>query len=289
MAQRYVPPALRKSLSSVDDADKPSHPSSKRSCFTRREIESHYDPLVGSSGTLNARATAPNELAFIFVYKGAHPTYPPYIFCKSNLHLLPEFPGISSASTIPTELATSDDSKAEPAETPRPTKTETKDTEPVVKPAGITSTSIPVFTNVGETVRNNDFVFAGFHLVGKTTRLAAGSEELIDMLQQKWTLKDDTDEKSEQKSRQKKRNPADWKRTLDMDWAVVELIPDPARAGDPCPVVPKPVPTVQETLEKLRLRDADNADPTKSSGASHPPSPPREASTGVEEVTGEST
>lgn len=93
MAGRYIPPHMRGSngSSSVKAERKPEDG------YTLEEITNQFS--VGYKrtqlGTLNraprdVEAGGNLNLGFVIVFKDQHPKWPPTIFCKTNLNLLPK-------------------------------------------------------------------------------------------------------------------------------------------------------------------------------------------------------
>ena len=104
MAGRYIPPHLRGSSDSSSSAEVPIVKAERRpeDGYTLEEITNQYSyDHKRQLGTLN-RASAfveeeeKNNLGFIIVFKNQHPKWPPRIFCKTNLSLLPKTDSLPS-------------------------------------------------------------------------------------------------------------------------------------------------------------------------------------------------
>ena len=96
MAGVYVPPHLRGSAKSPS-SELPSVKTERKSGdeITLTDIRKKY-PLNERFGTLNRASTYVedwkeyNTLGFIIVFEGPHPKWPPTIYCKAELKLLPK-------------------------------------------------------------------------------------------------------------------------------------------------------------------------------------------------------
>ena len=107
MAGRYIPPHMR---GSIDDASvKSSSVKAQRKPedgYTLDEIANQYSfDHRKQLGTLNRASKFVEEeekhtLGFIIVFKGQHPKWPPRIFCKTNLFLLPKTDTLPSMSPL---------------------------------------------------------------------------------------------------------------------------------------------------------------------------------------------
>ncbi|KAI9707447.1 MAG: hypothetical protein M1836_000408 [Candelina mexicana] len=152
MAGRYIPPHLRNKENVNSANGEPTKPEDE--LYTLNEIISRFGQVVGRPGTLNASETKPDTLAFILVFRKQHPNYHSRgeIFCKSNLHLLPN---------------TESDSTA-----PNPDK--------IV---------IPVFEQHDhQTVHSSSFKSLGWHHVMQITYLEPRSAALVAMLEEKFRI-----------------------------------------------------------------------------------------------------
>lgn len=97
MAGRYIPPHMRGSTDSSSDGV-PSVKTERRpeDGYTLEEISTQYSfDHKKQLGTLNRASRfvdeeEKNTLGFIIVFKGQHLKWPPRIFCKTNLFLLPK-------------------------------------------------------------------------------------------------------------------------------------------------------------------------------------------------------
>ena len=181
----------------------------------------------------------PLELKFILLFKDQHPAWPPTIFCKSHLNLL---------STITPATITADnwvvvdndhDQHKPPISVPVFSQN---------RPPSLTTSSPPPPSNA-RLHRDQPFYFWGNYIIKETKRLAPGSEELVAMLETKF-------------GGMRKRREEDWKRSLGLEWAVVELVRvdgDEGKDDDNNPMVPlklvsepKEVKSVTEMLASLR-------------------------------------
>lgn len=110
MAGRYIPPHMRGSSgSSSTEAPTVKAERKPEEGYTLEEICNQYSLNHKKQlGTLNRRSLFVDEeekfkLGFIIVFKGQHPKWPPKIFCKSNLRLLPH------SDTLPSMYISWDD------------------------------------------------------------------------------------------------------------------------------------------------------------------------------------
>lgn len=96
MAGRYIPPHMRGSTGS--SAEMPSAQAERKSedGYTLEEIACQYSfDHKKRLGTLNrasifVEGEEKSTLSFVIVFKDQHPKWPPKIFCKTNLFLLPK-------------------------------------------------------------------------------------------------------------------------------------------------------------------------------------------------------
>lgn len=96
MAGRYIPPHMRGSIDSSSGADHSMRTERRpEDGYTLEEISNQYSfDHKKQLGTLNRALKSVGEqekhtLGFIIIFQGQHPTWPPKIFCKTNLYLLP--------------------------------------------------------------------------------------------------------------------------------------------------------------------------------------------------------
>ncbi|KAL9612898.1 MAG: hypothetical protein Q9167_002531 [Letrouitia subvulpina] len=262
MAGRYVPPHMRNKGETANGSStgaQLNHPND----YSLAEICHQFDSN-SKAGTLNGETNDGEEragkdtnvkLAFILVFKDQHPEWPPKIFCKSNLHLLP------SPATTPQQACESESSRTN--EAPKPTLDDAQlDIPPVSKVKVVcfdTKTSpislIPIFTqNSIASQKKARFKFAGYRSISSITYLPPQSEELINMLDAKFTPQSRT------------RSPESWQQSLNTMWAVVELLEvggADTEIGKSNPMVPLKKPReeskmakgVNEMLAEMRLRD----------------------------------
>ena len=187
MAGRYVPPHMRSKVSPT-----PSNPVANRNPddgYTLEEIATQFD-CKHQPGTLNKVFASDHEfseaagkaeqskddkdgreiLTFILLFKHQHPHWPPKIFCKSHLHLLPSPDLCPPNDANTTEVAEFDEAihALEPAEK-----------SPLSNP-------IPVFAEELGKGYQTRFLFFGFHVITSVERLEPKSKELIEMLELKF-------------------------------------------------------------------------------------------------------
>ena len=96
MAGRYIPPHMRGSTESTSVGVISTKTERKpEDGYTLEEICNQYSfDHKKQLGTLNRASKFVEEeekhtLGFVIVFKGQHPDWPPRIFCKTNLFLLP--------------------------------------------------------------------------------------------------------------------------------------------------------------------------------------------------------
>ena len=107
MSARYIPPHMRPSNSS-SSVEGPTVKVERKpeDGYTLEEISHQYLFYNKSQlGTLNRAIKYSEEeekssLGFVIVFKGQHPRWPPKIFCKTNLFLLPKTDTLPSMSSI---------------------------------------------------------------------------------------------------------------------------------------------------------------------------------------------
>lgn len=96
MAGRYIPPHMRGSTDSSSTGTPPVKAERKpEDGYTLDEISNQYSfDHKKQLGTLNRASKFVGEdekhtLGFIIIFKNQHPKWPPKIYCKTNLFLLP--------------------------------------------------------------------------------------------------------------------------------------------------------------------------------------------------------
>lgn len=103
MAGRYIPPHMRGPTDSSSSGTSPVKAKRKpEDGYTLDEISNQYSfDHKKQLGTLNRASRFVEEdekhtLGFIIIFKGQHPKWPPKIFCKTNLFLLPRTDALPS-------------------------------------------------------------------------------------------------------------------------------------------------------------------------------------------------
>ncbi|KAI9798069.1 MAG: hypothetical protein M1833_004966 [Piccolia ochrophora] len=221
MTGRYIPPALRNRTSS----SLPEHSSSDGHNLS--DICRHFGIYEGQHSTLNGSAAASSSLTFILMFHNQHPDAPSFIFCKSNLDLLPPPPKADNLPEKPQSPA-----KIVP--------------DPPI--------SVPVFVEKNRTT----FSFAGYRKLSSITYLYPRSQELITMLEKKFTktvgggLGPDGVHK-EVRTLAKARSSQQWAQSLSKTWAVIELQVDGARKDEELRIAKAEPMSVTEKLERMRM------------------------------------
>ncbi|KAL9042344.1 MAG: hypothetical protein Q9214_003808 [Letrouitia sp. 1 TL-2023] len=262
MAGRYVPPHMRNKGDTANGSSTGAQLKPPND-YSLDEICHQFD-FISKPGTLNGRTNEGEEgagkdtdgnLAFILVFKDQHPEWPPKIFCKSNLHLLP------SPATTPLQAHESESSNTN--EAPKPTLDDVESHIPPISEVKEvcfdTKTPsiplIPIFTqNSIASQKKARFKFAGYRSISSITYLPPQSKELISMLDAKFTPQSKT------------RSPESWQQSLSAMWAIVELLEvsgENTEVGKSNPMVPLKKPReesnrargVNEMLAEMRLRD----------------------------------
>ena len=214
---RYIPPALRSKQAAVEN-ETPIDRKPEDGYFLEEicyQFDHKYKP-----GTLNGR----DQLAFILLFSHQHPQWPSKIFCKSNLRLLTSIANILESG---------------PAFQPS--------SEPIHE-FKQTAKLIPVFTQ-DRTLRSHGrkngeagFIFSGMYTVSSVEYLEPRSQQLVNMLEVKF-------------AGGKQRSPEDWKKSLTMRWAVVDLQKVESTLRPMEPLKPIKKKGVTEMLEEMRLRE----------------------------------
>ncbi|MCJ1274393.1 hypothetical protein MMC21_002189 [Puttea exsequens] len=227
----------------------PSNPVANRNPddgYTLEEIATQFD-CKHQPGTLNKVFASDHEfseaagkaeqskddkdgreiLTFILLFKHQHPHWPPKIFCKSHLHLLPSPDLCPPNDANTTEVAEFDEAihALEPAEK-----------SPLSNP-------IPVFAEELGKGYQTRFLFFGFHVITSVERLEPKSKELIEMLELKFMPQG------------KERKPEAWAASLAKKWALITL--KKSGEGKSHPMIPlKEIPKrgVTEMLQQMRLK-----------------------------------
>lgn len=96
MAGRYIPPHMRGSTGPSAESPGVEAERKPEDGYTLEEIANQYSfDHKKRLGTLNRASITIEEeekytLGFVIVFKDQHPKWPPKIFCKTNLFLLPK-------------------------------------------------------------------------------------------------------------------------------------------------------------------------------------------------------
>lgn len=102
MAGRYIPPHMRGSPGSSAELTSVTAERKPEDGYTLEEISNQYSyDNKKRLGTLNRISQFVEEeerltLGFVIVFKDQHPKWPPKIFCKTNLFLLPKTDALPS-------------------------------------------------------------------------------------------------------------------------------------------------------------------------------------------------
>lgn len=112
MAGRYIPPHMRGSPGFSAEVTSVTAERKPEDGYTLEEISNQYSyDNKKRLGTLNRISQFVEEeerltLGFVIVFKDQHPKWPPKIFCKTNLFLLPKTDTLPSAPiTVFTEIS----------------------------------------------------------------------------------------------------------------------------------------------------------------------------------------
>ena len=102
MAGRYIPPHMRGTAGSSSTEPSVQAERKPEDGYTLDEISYQYSfDHKNKLGTLNRASQIVDEegkftLGFVIVFKDQHPKWPPKIFCKTNLLLLPKTDALPS-------------------------------------------------------------------------------------------------------------------------------------------------------------------------------------------------
>lgn len=193
-ASPYIPPHMRRTLNTPTSSSNPHDQTSERdpaTGYTSDEIATQFSCTTALS-TLNSTDHDNNSLSFILVFAHQHPEWPPKIFCKSNLHLLPSPPKHPDID----------------AKNAQPSASQETDTAPG-SPIHNQGLSIPIFTQTQ--TQPPRFLYAGARALKSVTYVQPGSAELIRMLDMKFSPLG------------KARTPEKWQASLSVQWAVLEM------------------------------------------------------------------
>jgi hypothetical protein len=246
------------------------------------DIERYFYPEEGAgegadrSRTLHGSSKAPDGLAYVILFHQQNSRWNSdgVIFVKSHLSRLPgyqkakaEAPAKSVEEETLSEKETPkeqypnqpspesppEDALAQPgfdaasftAEKRRSRRTSViqLDDVPPIDYSPTDSTPIAIFEQTYKSRDNTNFVFTGWHSISNISLIAPHSNELVRMLEQKWSLVAES-----------KRDVTAWARSLGFEWAVVKMS---KVVGDDAPEPPKiqrtPKRSVNELLAELRM------------------------------------
>ena len=213
--------------------------------YSYEEITNQFDckaklGTLNSAGPEGVNGSTKESLSFVIVFKDQHPEWPPKIFCKSNLHLLPITPTVAIDEKIP-NLPSYDEQIAAPI-----VQTSESFMNPVAKANEKDGPAIPIFSQMR--MRPPTFLYEGARTIKSITYIEPASEELIRLLNLKFG------------PQQKERTPERWQESLSMKWAVIEM----GELGEgKNPMVPlkkmKGEKSVTELLQEMRVKDAQGA------------------------------
>jgi hypothetical protein len=274
----YIPPHIRQKSTGGAQPELPTEaPVRQNPNLTLAEINNHFWPGIhdedydgphppndgGKGRTLHESAETPGELACVILSWEANPCWETesIIFTKSSLDLLPrenaEHPRHEAiAGPQQRRDSASVDAKGE-AQAHCSPKTDDDPGAP-----SQTRRAIAVFKQDSGKRLTRGYKFDGWYNISKVSFLEPYSEELIRMLEQKWTKKDRYG-----RVRVEERRGADWNKSLSYRWAVVKLDRDEdadrekgelkiERLPGDMPKSPgKPRKSVNEMLAEMRLKD----------------------------------
>ena len=243
MAGKYIPPHMRAKAGSSTSSDSPTQAPERDPArgYSYDELANQFD-CTAKLGTLNSASqdgkdgSSEAPLSFIIIFKDQHPEWPPMVFCKSNLHLLPS-PSITDIDEKSQILPPNDDKIAAPT-----VQTGESSMRLSAKANEKNELAIPIFTQIR--MRPPTFVYEGARSIKSITYIEPGSGELIRLLDLKFS------------PQQKERTPERWQESLSMKWAVIEM--GELEEGKN-PMVPlkkmKDEKSVTEMLQEMRVRD----------------------------------
>ena len=274
----YVPPHLRKKSTNGAQRELPPEPSVRLNPnLTLADINNHFWPGIddegyngphppndgGKSRTLHDSAETPGELAYIMLYWEANPLFGSdgIIWTKSSLDLLPrEKAEQSQHETSAGSQQRRDSGSVHGKDEAQANGNAETDHNPEV--AILPRRPIAVFKQDSGKRMTRGYKFDGWYNLSKVTFLEPNSDDLIRMLEQKWTKKDRYG-----RVRVEERSGAGWEKSLSYRWAVVKLDRDEdadrekgelkiERLLEDVPKSPdKPRKSVNEMLAEMRLRD----------------------------------
>lgn len=283
MAGRYIPPHMRGSTGS-SSAQQPSAKAERKpeDGYTLDEIANQYSfDHKKQLGTLNRVSLSIEEeekftLGFVIVFEGQHPRWPPKVFSKTNLFLLPK------TDTLPSMYISCDDRSYT---NPDMSHKVTRSCPPFRNQISLTlrnscpinrvcyrrkdadselGAPVAVFTEISKarTPENHKhheqrFLFAGAHTITRIQYLMPRTSLLIKMLESKFT--GPKNERSEEA----------WNKSLNMKWAVVDLnkVEGEEQGNNPMePLKEIKKKGVSEMLEEMRLREGNGSKENVKSG-----------------------
>lgn len=180
----------------------------------------------------------------MILFEGANPRWESdhIIYTKSNLDLLPDIKDKGTQA-----------SDKEPNEGLQDEATTTPDSGG----GGKAGQAVAIFKQHGSRGTSAAYTFDGWYKISRIQFLAPESDELVRMLEQKWT------KVKGGKTIQEARSSAGFKRSLSLRWAVVQFEKDDLAASERgVPAIERkaepPRKSVNEMLAELRVRDVTN-------------------------------
>jgi hypothetical protein len=251
--------------------------------YTLFDIERHFYPEDGAgegadrARTLHGSSKFPDGLAFVILFHRQNPQWNSdgIIFVKSHLSRLPEYHKAKAevAARKVEEDHSTEGKKSEEEQQQNQTIPESPPEDalaqagfeatsftaakvqprrnsviklvdvPPVNYSPSDSTPIAVFEQTFKSRDNTNFIFTGWHSITDISLIAPRSNELVHMLEQKWSP-----------GVELKRDMTAWARSLEYEWAVIKMS---KIVGDGAPEPPKvqqaPKRSVNELLAELRM------------------------------------
>lgn len=292
MSGRYVPPGRRQTSENAA-GEKPPTSDKTEGLLSLGDIRAHFWPATenelprfsetGEGRTLHDSAATPGKLAYIILFNGANPRWQSdhLIFSKSSPNLLPvdladgkskappavqtDHDGAVDSSVIDTAGSQQNEPNDAANGTSESHGKGSSEGEVEAKQANGASSGdqtlpIAVFKQVRGAQRGRSFKFDSWYQIDKLAFLEPKSDELIKMLQQKWTEKNRFGN-----FKQEERSEEQWKQSLSYRWAVLKLkkdevaekemgVPKVERLPEQDPESPKVAKkSVNEMLAELRM------------------------------------